>query len=157
MATRFFFPQTVANNNMYPLANGDLIDQMFNASLPWKLLKTLSSSEKELVNFSPKLDIMSDDKTYTINAELPGVDIDNVKLEVKNGLLILSGEKKKEFENKEQHIAERSWGSFQRELSLPDDADVDNINATHKDGVLSINIPKIVAKESVKNININRS
>ena len=159
MSNSYFVPQIFSDNNISPLSRGGLVDQLFNASLPWKLLKTFANDEQHLANFSPKLDVTSDDKAYTINAELPGVNLDNIDLQVKNGILVLSGEKKSEKtegDGKHQHITERSWGSFCRELSLPDDADIDNINATHKDGVLTISIPKIAAKESSKNISINR-
>ena len=154
--SRYFIPQ-ILNSNESPLAHGGLIDQLFNASLPWKILKSYAAAdEQHPADFSPKLDVTSNDKAYTINAELPGVNLDDVKLEVKNHALVLSGEKKSDFENKEQHITERLWGSFYRELSLPEDADVDNIAATHKDGVLTVSIPKVAPKETTKSININR-
>ena len=158
MAT-YFLPRVFANDT-HPLAKGGLIDQMFNASFPWKIMQAFADdSHKEMQQFMPSLDVLSDDKAYTINAEIPGVSCDNVKLEVKNGMLILQGEKqveKTEGDPKNQHVTERSFGSFYRELSLPEDADTDNITATHKDGVLNINIPKISPKDSTKSISIAR-
>ena len=159
MSSSYFLPQRFSNNYASPLADGGLIDQLFNASFPWKILKTFSNTDQNLANFMPKLDIFSDKDNYTINVEIPGVNCDDVKLEVKNGFLILSGEKKNEKtedDGKQQHIVERSWGSFYRELRLPEDADNDNIQASHKDGVLNITIPRLVQKDSNKSITINR-
>lgn len=92
----------------------------------------------------PRLDVSSDEKAYTVTAELPGVQPDDVKIEVRDNALILHGEKKSENteEKKDYYLSERSYGSFERALALPEDAVVDEIKATHKDGVLSITIPR---------------
>lgn len=103
----------------------------------------------------PSMDVSSTPEAYTINVELPGVDPDDVCVEVKDEMLIIKGEKhkeikdvsaKKEKDEKQdevkEHFSERYFGSFQRVLSLPDDADVDNIKATHKNGILCITIPR---------------
>ena len=92
--------------------------------------------------------------------ELPGVEPENVAVEVRENALVVSGEKKRdsEEENKNQHVMERVYGSFQRVLALPDDADVDSIAATHKNGVLSVVIPrKAPAAAEAKTIEITRA
>ena len=160
MTASYFFPRVISDNSFFPLTRSESLDPFFNSSFPWKILQQTKEESKRLEQFLPKLDVLSDDKNYFVHVEIPGINCDDVKLEVKDRLLTLSGEKKNEKvegDKKEHYVSERSWGSFYRELMLPDDADVDNITATHKNGVLSINIPKIVSKESIKNININRS
>lgn len=78
--------------------------------------------------------------------ELPGVAQDQVNIEVRDNMLIVEGEKKNETEDKDEkkgyYRMERSYGSFRRVLSLPEDVETDKITATHKDGVLSIEIPR---------------
>ena len=160
MSTAYFLPRVFNTSDQYPLTSGDIIDQLFNASFPWKILKDISQNQTNDLNaFTPKIDVLSDDKSYTLQAEIPGVDADKVKLEVKNGALILSGEKlteKVEGDPKTKHVTERSFGSFYRELTLPEDADSDKISASHKDGVLSVHIPRKTQKEASKSISITR-
>jgi HSP20 family protein len=90
------------------------------------------------------LDVGATDKEYTISVELPGVDPKDVKLELSGDTLKISGEKKQETEHKEKdyYRIERSYGSFQRVLSLPEDADGDAITAEYKNGVMKIAIPR---------------
>lgn len=105
----------------------------------------------------PTLDISSSDKEYTISVEVPGVTEKDVKIEVVNNNLTITGEKKQEKEEKDKNFyrVERSYGSFQRVLSLPEDAEQDKIKATFKQGVLSLTIPrKAVLASKVKKIAI---
>ncbi len=92
----------------------------------------------------PTLDIAANEKEYAITVELPGVDEKDVELELSDGTLIVKGEKKQEKERREQNYyrMERSYGSFQRVLSLPEDAEEDGIVASYKHGVLTITIPR---------------
>ena len=105
----------------------------------------------------PTLDIGANEKEYVISIEVPGVDQKDVKLEIANNTLTISGEKKQEKEEKEKgyYRMERSYGSFQRVLSLPDDADQDGVKATFKKGVLTITMPrKALPHSDVKQIEI---
>lgn len=99
--------------------------------------------------FKPSLDIVSKDNEYTIELELPGVDLDNIDIELENNTMSIKGEKKQESEekNKDYHRIERSYGSFQRVLNLPADTDTDNIVSKYKDGILTITIPKKEVKK----------
>jgi HSP20 family protein len=92
----------------------------------------------------PALDIAETEHAYVVHAELPGVAKDDVTITIENGTLVLAGEKKREEEHKDKgwHRIERSYGSFQRTLSLPKGVDSDHADATFKDGVLTITIPK---------------
>ncbi len=105
----------------------------------------------------PTLDIGASNKEYTISVELPGVDEKDVQLELINDTLKIKGEKKQQKEEKEKNYyrMERSYGSFQRTLSLPEDADQDGISAVYMNGIMEITIPRKVApKTEVKQIEI---
>ncbi|MBQ7457265.1 MAG: Hsp20/alpha crystallin family protein [Desulfovibrio sp.] len=156
MRTRYFLPKTVDDN---PFRQGGLIDRMFDTSLPWKILKTFAEPENtgKDVAFLPRLDVKSDDKEYSIHVEIPGVSKDNVKLEVHDGMLLIAGEKKEDVTDKTSHVLERRFGSFERQLSLPEDADIEHITATHKNGVLIVTIPRVAPKENKKTITITSS
>jgi len=108
----------------------------------------------------PTLDIGASEKKYTISVELPGVDEKEVQLELINDTLKIKGEKKQQKEEKEKNYyrMERSYGSFQRVLSLPEDADQSNIKAVYKNGIMEITIPRKAApKAEAKQIEIKTS
>jgi len=92
----------------------------------------------------PDLDVHESDKSYTIEVELPGVEERDVSVAVNNGCLTVKGEKKTEREvNKDSyHLAERSFGSFERSLRLPESLDDAKIEASFNKGVLKITAPK---------------
>ena len=92
----------------------------------------------------PSLDIASDDKEYTIKVELPGMDASDISIEFTDSILKINGEKRQEKEEKGKDFyrIERSYGSFERILDIPENSDTDNITSNYKNGVLSISIPK---------------
>jgi len=92
----------------------------------------------------PAMDVRENDQHYAVTAELPGMRKDDVHVELDQGLLTIRGEKKSEREEKKEHCryTERSYGSFSRSFRLPSDADVDRLEASFKDGVLSLTIPR---------------
>lgn len=105
----------------------------------------------------PQVDIGATDKEYSITVEVPGVDEKDVKVEIANNTLTIRGEKKQEKEEKDNNYyrIERSYGSFQRVLSLPEDAYQDGVKASFKKGVLTITMPrKALPKAEVKQIEI---
>ena len=112
-----------------------------------------SQKNDELV---PSMDMTSDEKAYTLRVEVPGVEADDVKLTVRDNAIIVSGEKKRESEDKHHHVTERVFGSFQRVVGLPEDADVEGISAAHKNGVLSVTIPR-KATQQVRTIEIAKA
>src|SRR5438034_9484790 len=112
---------------------------------------------------APPVNIVEKDKVYELTAELPGMDESNVELKVGNGVLTLKGEKKAEKEEKEEKeektedyvLSERRFGSVQRSIPLPDDVDLNKIEATFKKGVLIVTMPKTPeAEKSEKKIAI---
>ncbi len=92
----------------------------------------------------PAMDLTETDDHLVLRADLPGLDRDDVNIEVKDGVLTVSGERKAEHEDREEgyHRVERAYGSFSRSLSLPQDVDADQIAATFDKGVLEVRIPK---------------
>jgi HSP20 family protein len=98
----------------------------------------------------PTLDLSATDKEYTIAVEIPGVDEKDVKLEIANDTLTIRGEKKQEKEEKDKNYyrVERTYGSFQRVLSLPEDADQAGVKATFKRGILTISMPRKAIPQS---------
>jgi len=98
----------------------------------------------DVTNWRPAVDVYEDKEKITLEAELPGVKQEDVDITVDSGILTIKGEKKliKENKNKEYFRVERSEGTFVRSFTLPSMVEVEKIEATHKDGILTINIPK---------------
>jgi HSP20 family protein len=92
----------------------------------------------------PAVDIQETDKQYKIALEVPGVEEKDIQITLDDDVLVVRGEKRHEQEQKEGgfHRIERSYGSFQRALNLPDDANQDTVKADLKHGVLTITIDK---------------
>jgi HSP20 family protein len=97
-----------------------------------------------LDTWNPAVDLYEKDDHFMITAELPGVDKNDIKIDLKDRLLTLSGERTYDNEVKEENYyrRERSYGKFQRAFTLPADVDSDKIKAEFKDGVLRIEVPK---------------
>ena len=97
-----------------------------------------------VAEWAPLVDISESDKEYMIKAELPDVKKDDVKLSMEEGTLTITGERKfeKEEKGKKYHRVERSYGSFVRNFSFPDDASPAKVSAEFKDGVLSVHLGK---------------
>lgn len=141
------------------------IDRMFdnafqNFGLPSLGFGSGLSEAGHDVMLKPSVDIAASEKEYTITVEVPGVEEDNIKLELVGDTLTVKGEKKRESEKKEKnfHRVERSYGSFRRVLSLPEDALADDIDAQFKNGVLTISMPrKAISKPEEKVIEINKT
>ena len=105
----------------------------------------------------PQIDIDETDKEVRISAELPGLDERDVSLEIANGVLSISGEKKTESEDKARRFSERYYGRFERRIPLQD-VEEDKASAAFKNGVLTVTLPKSAeAKSDVRRIAINRN
>lgn len=126
----------------------DFFDRLFEDELlPFRGDKSLT----------PAFDISENEKEYTVTAELPGIDEKDLEVTIAGGMLSVKGEKKQEKEEKGEtyHRIERSYGSFHRSFRIPDAVQEDKVDATYKDGILKLVIPK--SKESaVKKIAIKK-
>jgi HSP20 family protein len=93
---------------------------------------------------SPAVDLVEKENEYEITAELPGIDGKDVEVEVANRRLTIRGEKSESIEQKDKdyHLSERHYGSFQRSFQIPEAADDDMIEASFSKGVLTVRIAK---------------
>jgi HSP20 family protein len=94
--------------------------------------------------FQVAVDIREEDDAFYVDAEVPGLAAEDVKVDVENNVLTLSGERKVEQEETEgtYRRVERQYGSFTRSFSLPETVDADSVSADLKDGVLELRLPK---------------
>lgn len=97
-----------------------------------------------VTQWAPLVDITEDEKEYTVQAELPDLKKEEVKVTVENGQLTISGERKfeKEEKGKKFHRVERSYGSFLRSFTLPEGVNGEKVVADFKDGLLKVHLPK---------------
>jgi len=108
--------------------------------------------------YHPQIDVSGDSNCYEINLDVPGLTESDLSLEVKDDVLTINGQKEERSEDKDKHYyrVERSYGSFQRTLALPDDAIGDEIIANLDKGVLRLEIPRReTEKQEIKRISIN--
>jgi HSP20 family protein len=94
--------------------------------------------------FVPAVDVVENDSHYTLTLEIPGVQKGDVQVELQEDMLLIHGEKRSEREEKKDRgrYLERSYGSFNRSFSLPPDADAERLEASFKDGILKIRVPR---------------
>ncbi len=95
-------------------------------------------------DWSPALDAFEDKDKYVVSLEVPGLKKEEIKVVVHDGVLTVSGERKFEKETKEGtvHRAERTYGKFSRSVTLPAAVKADQVAASYKDGVLTVEVPK---------------
>jgi HSP20 family protein len=112
-------------------------------------------TELATVDWTPSVDVVETNEGYTLKADLPQVKREDMKIDVQNGVLTLTGERHQEKEDKGKkfHRIERSYGSFLRSFQLPDNIDEAKITATFTDGVLQVMLPKTEQpKQNVRQI-----
>ena len=104
----------------------------------------------------PSVDVEETEKEYWVTAELPGLEERDVEVLLQDGLLTVRGEKKLETEARNRSYSERLYGRFERQITLDRDVDDGAVNATFKNGVLTVTVPKNArAVERTKRIPIN--
>jgi len=108
---------------------------------------------------SPAVDVTEGDKSYTVTAELPGLEEKDIEVTVANNQLTLKGEKsyEKDEKGKDRHVSERAYGSFQRTFTLPDGVDADKISAELAKGVLTVMLPKTAEAAKQKKIEVKKA
>lgn len=94
--------------------------------------------------YAPRINLAENDKAFEVTVDLPGLKPDEFNVELKEGQLWITGERKEEHEEqgKTYHRVERQYGRFQRVVPLPAAVDADKIEAEYKNGVLQITVPK---------------
>lgn len=100
--------------------------------------------------FSPSIDVRESDAEFTIKAEIPGIDEKDVEVLVSDDAVTLKGEKKEEQEDRgrDYYRLERSYGSFHRVIPLPRGITLEKVEATFKNGVLTVKLPKTEEAQS---------
>jgi HSP20 family protein len=136
---------TLRRSNWLRRPEWDLFDRFFeDFSTP-----NLYSEER---TFTPAFDVSETEKELIIEAEIPGIKKEDISINLSNGLLSIKGEKKHETKEEKEnyHCIERRYGTFKRNMQLPVEVDSDKVDATYKDGLLTITIPKAQAAEPKK-------
>lgn len=162
MASRSKLPQprmgSVPENPFYALRRE--IDDLFSDFFGAPGVGTFGWPAGDGGALAPDIDVSETDKAFEIAAELPGVDEKDIEVTVADGVLTVKGEKKAETEEKGKtwHRVERSYGAFQRSLSLPESARADKVSAKFDKGVLRISVPKRAEKRPpTRKISIGKS
>ncbi|MBI5265091.1 MAG: Hsp20/alpha crystallin family protein [Bradyrhizobium sp.] len=140
----------------------DRLFEDFGGDLWGRPFRSLARLEQNVAKqiAAPAVDVTETDKAYEITAELPGMDEKNVEVNLANGGLIIKGKKKEEKEETKMdyYVSERRYGSFERFFGLPDGVDADKIEATFKNGVLKVTLPKTPeAQQPAKKIEVKSS
>ncbi len=114
----------------------ELVNRMFEGLAP-----TLTAADE---GFVPRLDVRETADAIEVVAEVPGLKAEDIKVELNGDLLTISGEKRDERKSEEGsfHVVERRFGKFSRTIRLPVEVEREKIEAVHKDGVLTITLPK---------------
>jgi HSP20 family protein len=114
------------------------INQLFDASF------SAPREDVALKAWTPAVDVYEDESSYLIKLELPEVNREDVKVNLNENTLSISGERRVENEQKREnyHRVERSYGQFYRSFTLPPNVDTGAINAQFKDGMLRLTLPK---------------
>jgi HSP20 family protein len=142
------------SRNLTPLdeLTGEM-ERMFDSLLGRTVGSVLrSSSSGANDRFVPQLDIAETPSEYVVSVDLPGIKPDDVKIELDDGLLTISGSREscKHEDKRNFHRVERSSGSFQRMVTLPREIEADRIEANYDQGVLHVTLPKSAAKQPRK-------
>jgi HSP20 family protein len=114
------------------------------------LLRDLFEGDTQVATYAPRVDVVENKENFVVRAELPGLKKEDVKLQLENNVLTLSGEKRSEEKRDEDnfHLRETRYGKFERSFRLTDNIDRSNITADYKDGVLTISLPKTKESQS---------
>ena len=115
-------------------------EEPFWPSFRWPELRT---TLPEAAAWAPKIDVFERDKHLVTRVDLPGLKKEDVHVEVTDGHLALSGERKHEKEEKKENVyrTEREYGSFYRAIPLPEGVKLEDVKATFADGVLEVSVP----------------
>ncbi len=120
------------------------LDRFFNQAFN-EFLTPAAAEEVSSRRFLPAVDIRETGDVLTLAAELPGLNREDVQITVENNVLTIAGERKFEKDTKEEnyHRIERSYGTFTRSFTLPANVKTEKVEASFKDGVLTISLPKV--------------
>ncbi len=130
-------PRNYWMSDMFPTNFNQLVNQFFDDNV--------SEMSPNTAFFRPSTEIKETDNSFNLSLSLPGIKKDEVKIELNNGVLEVSGERKTEkTEEKEKfHLSEITYGKFTRRFQLPENVNTNKIDAKMSDGILHLSIPKL--------------
>ena len=134
---KYYYPE----REIFGRRFSDIMDEFFT-----------DAAETKQRSFAPSIDISENDKKFVIEVEVPGMDKEDIQINVEKNTLTISGERKFEEkeENKQYHRVETHYGTFSRSLTLPDNADAQSVQAAYENGILTISIDK--SEKSLKKL-----
>ena len=130
-----------------------VFDEPFAAAFRWPSFR--AAALPAAASWAPQIDVFERDNRLVTKVDLPGLKKDDVKVEVMDGHLAISGARKAETEEKENNFyrCERSYGSFYRAVPLPEGVKLEDVKATFADGVLEVSVP-LPAKAEAKPLTV---
>lgn len=114
----------------------------------------------ELMGAAPAVDITESDKAYEVTADLPGMSEKDIEVKLTDGGLVIKGQKQEEKEEKKKdyYLHERHFGSFERSFRVPEGVETEKVEASFKNGVLTVRLPKSAeAQKAEKKIAVKTS
>jgi len=137
-----------ALNDFVPTTFSNIIDRFFNESV--------ARSGGSVYAFTPRVDIIENEKNFEIMVAVPGMNKEDFSIDINENYLTVSGERKFTKERKENAFRsiETQYGSFSRSFSLPENIDINKIEAEYKNGILEIVLPKDEKKTLRTNIKV---
>lgn len=120
-----------------------LFDDMFHSNIAPSFRRAAPTQRSNEAFLSPSIDVHETEAAISLAAELPGLDEQDIDLEITDGILTLKGEKRYEREDDaDARVIERHYGSFERSFTLPESVDDAAISASFEKGVLNVTLPK---------------
>lgn len=116
----------------------------------------IQKAEQGVSAFTPSVNTREGEYAYHVDVDLPGVKKEDIHIDLKDNILTISGERnfKDEVKEEDYYKVETSFGKFSRSFTLPEDADVENINASSDAGVLEVVIPKLAKPKNITRIEV---
>ena len=123
----------------------EVFEQPFWGASRWP---TFFKAVAETPAWAPRIEVFEKDHRLVTRAELPGLKKEDIRVEIAEGQLAISGERKREFEEKKDNVfkSEREYGSFYRSVPLPEGVKPEDVKATFADGVLEVVMPLVEIK-----------
>lgn len=121
----------------------------------WRPSNNNNNQIENMVNMKSilNIDLVENETEFQVHADLPGVEEKDVDISIENNHLVIKGQREKKFEmsNSTEHRIERSYGTFQRSIRLPPNADQSSCNANFENGVLVVTLTKLPPRQSTSN------
>jgi HSP20 family protein len=136
------------------------LDRVFDEPWPSFRFPTFAAGAPETLGWSPGIDVFEKNNRLVTRVDLPGMKKEDVKVEVTDGHLAISGERKRETEETKDNVyrSEREYGSFYRAVPLPDGVKLEDVKASFSNGVLEVSVPlPVKAEAKVRKVEIEEA